>query len=382
MSKPSRKKQQRRDKRKKSNLVRRKRFASRQSAAQQFPQIELELGDAPPPLANAVRQAVRRIQFENERLFPPDTLAVLQIARKIGFSGVRTDFCNMVRDEQQKSVTQDDLAQFMLGFDRAIARILFSFLPQRVRMAYLTSNFVMVSCGVRSDDAVLVQVCSLCHEKTEGGTAYFSPHRPTIQTDFGPKVVAFSNHALERTRERTVRNPFDYDGNIHSVGFIVSCDYFEPCEIPRSDYAFTFYNDCYMRGSVFHEYAEAVLNSMDVDKHYYYRVGYCPAVIAGDLLVAKTLLLPGMNGTPEYQQVARKLAGSQDAKLAFRKRVNALSLDNLLTNRDFSLIKEFHEAGIPQVVSFNHDIFRLDAIEKAWRRDTESRRDATRAKET
>jgi len=203
-----------------------------------------------------------------------------------------------------------------------------------------------------------------------------------VQTELGPKIVAFSNHALERTRERTVHNPFDYDGNVHSVGFIVACDYFELCEIPGADCAFTFYNDCYMRGSEFHEYAESVLHSVDADKHYYYRVGYCPAVIAGDLLVAKTLLLPGMNGTPEFQQVVRRQAASHDEQRAFRKRVNALTLDNLLTSRDFSLIKEFHEAGIPQVVSFNHEILRIDAIVKAWGLDTENRRDATRAKGT
>jgi hypothetical protein len=367
MSKPSPKKQRRRDKRKKSTSARQKRFAGRKAAAKQFPQIDLDLGNAPPPLANAVRRAVKRIQFENERLLPPDTLTLLRRAREIGFPNLLTEFRMMAQQEQQESVGQPELAQFLLHLEHTIGEILFSFLPPKLRKSYLTYNYLTVACGVTSDNGLRVQICSLCHEKTAGGTAYYSPHRPTVQTDCGPKVVAFSSHALERTRERTVLAWDSYEGNCHSVGFIIACDYFEPCDLPGSDHAFTFYNDCYMPGSVLYEYAEAVLDSPDGDENYYYRLGYCPAVIAGDLLVAKTLLLPGMNRTPEYERVLRRQARSHEDRLALRKRADGLTLKTLLTSHDFSLIRQFHEAGIPQVVTLKHEIFRLDAIVKGWR---------------
>lgn len=47
--------------------------------------------------------------------------------------------------------------------------------------------------------------------------------------------------------------------------------------------------------------------------NYYFRVGYCPAVIEGDFIKAMTLLVPGYIGTPEYGTILRSSLG-RDAK--------------------------------------------------------------------
>jgi hypothetical protein len=362
MSKPSPKKQQRRNKRKKTELARQKRFADRKAAVRQFPEIVVDVDDAPAPLAAAIRQAVKRIRFENERLIAPETLFVYRRARNFGFSSVWADMRQFIRDSQEEFPEVTDPAaaeQFIYDY---LGNVLYSLIPEGLRQSYLTFNFIIVACGVPFDDTILVRVRSLCREKTPDGSVYYSPHRPTLETDRGPKIVAFSTHALMRTCERTVIDWDTHAGNCDAVGFIIMCDYFERCDLAGADYAFTFFNECRKIDATFGDYAQAILDSPDDKQMYYYRVGYCPAVMEGDFLVAKTLLLPGMKNTPEYDRVLRRQAQSHDEMLALRKRVNGLTLKNLVETHDFSLLRQFHQAGIPQVVSFSHDILRFDAI--------------------
>ena len=164
---------------------------------------------------------------------------------------------------------------------------------------------------------------------------------------------------MKRICERTVGNPTTYSGQGDAFAYLHSCVYFEPCSLPKSEFAFSVWEKCLPQFFAF-EFARNVLEDLDASKNYYYRVGYCPAVVHDDLLVATTLLTPGMDGTPEFEKVLRPDIRSVEQKKEVRKSVEQLTIRGLVEHRDFSMIKSFHNAGIPQVVAMDREVFKYD----------------------
>jgi hypothetical protein len=95
---------------------------------------------------------------------------------------------------------------------------------------------------------------------------------------------------------------------------------------------------------------ENIFDEIDPRLEYCYRLGYCPLGIEGEFASAMTLLLPGMSNTPEGELIRRSGLPRRE-RLRMRSQVNALNFRQLLTDRDFSLLRWFHEHGIPQVIA-------------------------------
>lgn len=178
-----------------------------------------------------------------------------------------------------------------------------------------------------------------------------------INVDGKPRLIAFTGHAVERVCKRMVYDWRKYACMQDAFSFLHNCIYYEPCKMPDGDQGFTFYGPA--RPPFFtHRFVVEVLDSIDESQDYFYRVGYCPSVVSGDLVVAKTLLVPGMQGTPEFHRCLRRRVSSWEAQKRIRKQVeNQLTYRGLCKNADFHLIREFHRSGIPQVVALNKDVF-------------------------
>ena len=82
---------------------------------------------------------------------------------------------------------------------------------------------------------------------------------------------------------------------------------------------------------------------------YYYRAGYCPAVIEGNFVKSKTMLFPGHHSTPEYGSLGR-LPLPHEERERMRDEARKLNARRLWDTGDFSLVKRFHESGVPQVI--------------------------------
>ena len=127
------------------------------------------------------------------------------------------------------------------------------------------------------------------------------------------------------------------------------CQHFERCDLHGGQLAFTFYDQC-AEGFFHGLYVKEVLGEgVAIGHQSYYRVGYCPAVVEGDFIKAKTLLFPGYRGTPEYGVIARARIPA-DQKEILRQRAKTMDMDQLQRTGDFSLIKMFHDGGVPQVI--------------------------------
>ena len=185
-----------------------------------------------------------------------------------------------------------------------------------------------------------------------------------------------SRHALERICERTVYDWRTYSDHGDAFAFLDNCVYFEDCTVARGEPSFAVYNSCVPHCYSWHYVAQVLgepiklTGDFYVDsaqelkgRRFYYRVGYCPVEFHGDLAVATTLLVPGMNrghGTPEGKLIGQS-GLSADEVAAKRSQVERqLSMKALVDGGDYSLVKWFHDNGIAQVVELEHDVFRYD----------------------
>ena len=91
----------------------------------------------------------------------------------------------------------------------------------------------------------------------------------------------------------------------------------------------------------------------------YYRIGYCPAIIEGEFIKAKTLLYPGFASTPEYAAILRSSLSRRD-KQEMIKKATRLDADCLMQD-GLGLIKWFHDNGVPQVVQLPQPVFVYEA---------------------
>jgi hypothetical protein len=193
-----------------------------------------------------------------------------------------------------------------------------------------------------------VRIRSLRHAKGPGGTVYYSRHEPKLDVGGQTLTVAFSAHAIEQTYARLYLAELPLQAMQEDVfAFFDECLDFELCQLSDGGLAFAFFEDC-DRGSWRHAVARQVLGESFVPgRRYRLRVGYCPAVIEGRFLKAKTMLLPGFFSTPEYGKLmAADL--SERRQVEMQEEAKSLTAQRLVEG-GASLLKWFHKQGVEQV---------------------------------
>jgi len=318
-------------------LARRRKIAERGRRRQELarraalPRFAFEPGDAPPEFVALVREALDGFRLDDGGVFSP-----AQVAEFIGLRSL--GLCPRPR------------TLFALG-QAVLDRV-----PADRLAAHVPTSDVLFLAGGRE---IRVVFRSLRRRKGYGGTAFHSPHEPTIEVGGRRLVVAFSAHAIRRACDRASPAWRTYLGLGDAYALFHQCLEFEPVDLPGGGPAFTFYENC---GSLVPgvpgghkmfwsgELARGVLGRQyDGRTPWSYRVGYCPAVVENGLLKAKTLLYPGQRGTPEYDLI---LLAEPDPAERRRKLDEAWRQDaaRLRETGDFSLLRWFHEAGVPQLV--------------------------------
>jgi hypothetical protein len=290
---------------------------------------------------------VREIRFDSGRLLSDSQREFFQLARIRGFRYVFEVFQNT------QCPNNYEIAHFWAS--STLGELILQRIPDQLKEAYLPYHCIDVECGIPRPKAVRVRIRSLHQEKSVWGTVYYSRRCPKLTIDGQQLTVAFSDHAIRRIAERTVYDWKTYNGLGDVFGYVENCVYFEDCTQVLGQPAFAIYNRC-AEGFFSYTYAEQVLKSIEPGVKYFYRIGYCPAVIDSDFVKAKTLLVPGMRGTPENDLVdSSSLPRAEKQQMS--KRAGALSYKSLVDTSDFSLLRWFHENGVPQVVSLPDPVF-------------------------
>jgi hypothetical protein len=242
----------------------------------------------------------------------------------------------------------------VIGF----GQLLYEHIPWEVLKDNILYHCIDVEFSRPAANTILIYFRSLLHAKTRGGTAYYSPYKPTLLIAGKRRLVSFSKHAIERIYERSVHDWRTFGGSGDAFAVVANCVYFEDCSGQFGEPCFTLYNAC-KPGLPYGDLPQLLLGEEKPGKAYYFRIGYCPAAIEGDLVKAITLKSPGMTDTPEHVALRRaRLPRPEWDRL--NELAKKLEYRELADADDYSLIRWFHEHGVPQVVAFDHEVFRFD----------------------
>lgn len=361
MSKPSAKKQKKQKEREEENrrktLAAEKRQLLRARKAeyeQKYPGFRFDATNGNPAFVELVKQAVAQINFEDKSIFQDWEREVYKVIRQRGWRAGSALLKRMTAEAVSRGVEGAELGE--VTFDLHLGQVVFDLIGETELDRYLPFNDV--TFAFRGGD-VFGHFDSLLHTKGSGGTVYYSRKKPTIEVDGHKKIVAFSKHAIDRTCERIKRNRRTYAAVGDLFGFFNHCVYFERCDLHGGQLAFTFYDLCGQPPFAQYFYVEEVLGETNVDPakgDCYYRVGYCPSIIEGDFIKAKTLLFPGFASTPEYGAILRSLLTHRQKQEMIQK-TRELNADALYSSQDFGLIKWFHDNEVPQVVQLRQPVF-------------------------
>jgi hypothetical protein len=172
------------------------------------------------------------------------------------------------------------------------------------------------------------------------------------------RFVGFSRHAIEKIYERSVSDWRTFGGSGDAFALLDNCVYFEDCSAQCGEPCFTLYNAC-RPGLPYGDLPQLLLGEEEPGKAYYFRIGYCPVAIEGDLVKAITMKSPGMTKTPERVALGRARL-SRPEKDRLNELAAKLEYRQLAEADDYRLIRWFHEHAVPQVVTFDHEVFRYD----------------------
>ena len=198
------------------------------------------------------------------------------------------------------------------------------------------------------------------HVTKDGRLFYYSSKKHTVTLRGKTHIVAFSPHAIQRIAERIVYSPTSYADLGDIFGFVNHYQYFEPAILYPQQDAFSFFQAC-SNHFFSAQYAHHILDNLDPDKKYAYRAGYCPVVEEGEFFLAKTVLVPGYVGTPEYS-VLLKTSFDNGVKKQMLERCNHHSFNMTVATQDFSLLRWFHTHGVPQVITYTTPLFDDDPL--------------------
>ena len=215
---------------------------------------------------------------------------------------------------------------------------------------------MQIDIGKPVETAVRIRTTSLKTAKSPGGTVYYSSYQPTATFDGDERVIAFSTHAVHRICERTVVDWTTYDGFGDAFAVLNRCRHYEPCVLEDGGPAFAVYNTC-VQGFLSHAIAVHTLGELDPGVNYVYRVGYCPVVFHDRFAIAKTLLTPGMDKTPEIGAMLRANVIKHSEKSKWYDRASALTFAGLKESGDWEALRLLHEHGVPQVFPWEGELF-------------------------
>jgi hypothetical protein len=301
------------------------------------PEFVYDTGTAPAEFVSAVRAAVGQLDFDDRTQFPEWEAAVYRLGRAEGAARAIGRLRVQVAGDPRG-------VRIMAHFATNLGEQVLRRVPRETLLRHIPYHDVFFRPHGRR---VLARFRSLRQASGPGGTAYYSRRRPTVTVGGRPLTVAFSRHAIERTCERTCATWPSYAALGDAFALLGQCQAFEPCELGGQP-AFTFWENC-QPGFWNSEVAARVLGGSFVPgERYSYRVGYCPAVVEGGFLKAKTLLFPGHAQTPEH-----RLMTSSPLPAAERRRMaelcKTLSAARTAEGEITDLLRWFHEGGVPQV---------------------------------
>jgi len=341
MSKPSVRRQKKQKQRERQAKEKKLQLADRRLYADKFPTFEFQTNNFPDGFVDLIRRTLRGIDFRDRSLFHADETKFLKHIKRSP---------EIITPLLMRGVAQRNLTA--LHFATMVGNRVFSRIPAGELQQWIPFHDVQF---LLAGSKIVVYFRSLEQTKSNGGTVYFSPHRPTVEIDGQKLIVGWTRHAIERTCERFSPRWDGYLGLGDVFAFFYECRRFDSCLLHGGkQLGFTFFDKC-AEGFFSGHIAEQILGRVGNGKCYF-RVGYCPVAIEDGFAKATTLLYPGYTGTPEYGLILRcGMSGVSRTQLI--DDASRMTRDVLEKTQDFRLMKMFHDNGVPQVIETNEELF-------------------------
>jgi hypothetical protein len=328
----------------------------------QYPRFVWKDEGADPGFVALVKTILREFDFKDPHCCDEDMRAYYKAFKLVGGQLVASKFDELRR---QRGINYVALTEYSL--DHLVKHVI-NRMSEAKKQHYLVTNTLQM---VPDGHDFGIRLWSLEQCTVDGQTQYHSRARPTISIDDQKLVVCFSHHALERIRERTVPEVFEYLPWLRAFGVVDGCRYYEPVVLTNGFPGFTFYIDLankkYEQDDTYAVWPATIFDQVigkanAMGQSWYYRVGYCPVVISNGYAIAKTLLFPGFATTPEYDEIRNSPDLTRSQKDQMLEAATHMTAHHLFMNQDFELLTWLQQHGTPQVRPLDGEIFRPTTI--------------------
>jgi hypothetical protein len=328
--------------------------------------VEIDTTNGDPEFVRCIERILRSIDFSDDS-FGNDAIRQFYAAVATdGFEAVARGIWHSLRGSAKAQAQIENLTHHLGNL--VIAR-----LTEEERVRFLPYNDVVI---FPRDRCIRVEFSSV-HKQTDGSerTFYYSRRRPTVRIQGQVRVVAFTEHAVERICKRVAPNWETYAGLGTAHSYLADCVYFEPTHVrpdgPHASDRFDqpavgLFGDCHLQSfhpqilnrqqEWFHvAFPDLPMCPATFAKPWFFRVGYCPVKMFGEFCVAQTLLLPGFRKTPEYALL--EMSSLPEEK---KRRLRAAAAEDEMADPfdvwDRDLLRWFHRNGVPQILQFDHPV--------------------------
>jgi hypothetical protein len=310
-----------------------------------YPEIVLQKADASvsPEFVAAVRQIVNGIDLADPAQFPPSVRVFFQNLCRVGLSSSLTKATRFVEPalKHAKAIQlKCYLGDFIMdGLKNAL----------QIEKYVPYNDFYIEYSGQN----IIIRFDSLLSCYSKFGKIYYSRWKPQVNIEGKDYTVAFSRHAIERYRQRTVGDGYSYGGTGDAFMYLSYCNRYDHHSNEwngKQKHYLSFYSDC-LKGFFTGEFARRILEKDDVPNYSHAcRMGYLPVRLWKGFACAATLLVPGMKGTPE--QILLKNADIDETlkKRLIQSNQLKLSIRECIANDVIWVLKWYHDNGVSQVI--------------------------------
>lgn len=314
-----------------------------------YPSINLLNSDAPYNYVEALRRGLETFKFGDKVLFPKKLRRILQLQRSLGLVGALQEVCSV------PLTAWSDEDPFLSLLLRDITNSIGQSIIRQVPLVSEFSPTTVFEVVPDLPDARSwsVKLSSLSYTKTSKGKIYHPNTDCNVLVRGVEKKIAYTSHAIDRISERSIPAYRSYGAMTDAHALFQRCTYFESVTIKNKDRTDSLGLSIFFPVAVHQVEMLRALFGKDpvVGKHYYWRVGYLPLAITDDYWVAKTLLLPGFRGTPEWIAVCRSNIPKDERQDILKKAQDV--------NIPVSIVQRFHSLGVPQVIETDKALFKL-----------------------
>lgn len=327
-----------------------------------YPSLEINVVKNNPIDASFVSEigrVIRTINFNDKVEFKNWHRQFYQYVKSLGVRGTE-DLFSLI-EKSIKSDNEEIHVKAIMEIARLIGTIIFKRLnPQFIK--FFPYNLIT---AVPVENRISVQIRCLCKKKSKYGTIYYSEHNPKVIINGEKKIVGFSRHAIERILARSFYETSNmYVHFTETSKLLIHNKFYEVIKVSGQEFI-SFYDAGYeiLQSSKNVDSAEDIARvvlgkSFDDHLQYYYRIGYMPLGIVDEFASGTTLLTPGMRGTPEYELLKSSNLSYRERETIEEKINNHPgSICRINIEDNLSILKWFHDNGIPQVVQLDNDPF-------------------------